>query len=147
MIRRPPRSTRTDTLFPYTTLFRSRAPNRRSPGSPSSRSCCPWGRWSHRRHWPAGRAAEGPTMSFDIAVDHRIADRQIRLRAEAGAGLVALFGPSGAGKTSILNLVAGISTPASGRIPVAGQPLFDTGPGHHIPPAPPRAGHVSPGEP
>src|SRR3546814_12511283 len=26
MIRRPPRSTRTDTLFPYTTLFRSRRP-------------------------------------------------------------------------------------------------------------------------
>src|SRR3546814_8434602 len=30
MIRRPPRSTRTDTLFPYTTLFRSRP--RRSAG-------------------------------------------------------------------------------------------------------------------
>src|SRR3546814_20039394 len=29
MIRRPPRSTRTDTLFPYTTLFRS--PSRRWP--------------------------------------------------------------------------------------------------------------------
>src|SRR3546814_2511358 len=27
MIRRPPRSTRTDTLFPYTTLFRSIHPN------------------------------------------------------------------------------------------------------------------------
>src|SRR3546814_18531579 len=27
MIRRPPRSTRTDTLFPYTTLFRSRIPD------------------------------------------------------------------------------------------------------------------------
>src|SRR3546814_5790250 len=27
MIRRPPRSTRTDTLFPYTTLFRSPLPN------------------------------------------------------------------------------------------------------------------------
>src|SRR3546814_14557151 len=27
MIRRPPRSTRTDTLFPYTTLFRSHPPN------------------------------------------------------------------------------------------------------------------------
>src|SRR3546814_6401954 len=27
MIRRPPRSTRTDTLFPYTTLFRSKAAN------------------------------------------------------------------------------------------------------------------------
>src|SRR3546814_3074424 len=29
MIRRPPRSTRTDTLFPYTTLFRSQADGRR----------------------------------------------------------------------------------------------------------------------
>src|SRR3546814_508226 len=29
MIRRPPRSTRTDTLFPYTTLFRSDAERRR----------------------------------------------------------------------------------------------------------------------
>src|SRR3546814_6965779 len=28
MIRRPPRSTRTDTLFPYTTLFRSKAEHR-----------------------------------------------------------------------------------------------------------------------
>src|SRR3546814_15954992 len=28
MIRRPPRSTRTDTLFPYTTLFRSISPSR-----------------------------------------------------------------------------------------------------------------------
>src|SRR3546814_17124644 len=35
MIRRPPRSTRTDTLFPYTTLFRSSLslPPRRRPGS------------------------------------------------------------------------------------------------------------------
>src|SRR3546814_6489439 len=31
MIRRPPRSTRTDTLFPYTTLFRSTAIGRHSP--------------------------------------------------------------------------------------------------------------------
>src|SRR3546814_6952563 len=35
MLRRPPRSTRTDTLFPYTTLFRSRsaAQNLRYPDS------------------------------------------------------------------------------------------------------------------
>src|SRR3546814_13522133 len=30
MIRRPPRSTRTDTLFPYTTLFRSQTPSNSS---------------------------------------------------------------------------------------------------------------------
>src|SRR3546814_14995017 len=32
MIRRPPRSTRTDTLFPYTTLFRSDRPAHPDPG-------------------------------------------------------------------------------------------------------------------
>src|SRR3546814_19522088 len=40
MIRRPPRSTRTDTLFPYTTLFRS--PRRSAPrtgGGPQSHLC------------------------------------------------------------------------------------------------------------
>src|SRR3546814_8075050 len=31
-LRRPPRSTRTDTLFPYTTLFRSRSSGLASPG-------------------------------------------------------------------------------------------------------------------
>src|SRR3546814_8728374 len=50
MIRRPPRSTRTDTLFPYTTLFRSpkRRPSRgvsassrhRPPGTPDCWSPC-----------------------------------------------------------------------------------------------------------
>src|SRR3546814_3827971 len=42
MLRRPPRSTRTDTLFPYTTLFRSRSlsdwPNNRGPCRRRSRA-------------------------------------------------------------------------------------------------------------
>src|SRR3546814_7301648 len=37
MIRRPPRSTRTDTLFPYTTLFRSRPTAGSSCGGTSRR--------------------------------------------------------------------------------------------------------------
>src|SRR3546814_13892486 len=36
MIRRPPRSTRTDTLFPYTTLFRS-APEKPKPEKPAAK--------------------------------------------------------------------------------------------------------------
>src|SRR3546814_1006976 len=41
MIRRPPRSTRTDTLFPYTTLFRSCRPRsrRRSPNCRTTKRC------------------------------------------------------------------------------------------------------------
>src|SRR3546814_3690610 len=49
MIRRPPRSTRTDTLFPYTTLFRSAASLRRH------RACGRGGRFApHLRRGPAG---------------------------------------------------------------------------------------------
>src|SRR3546814_5042620 len=39
MIRRPPRSTRTDTLFPYTTLFRSREPHPIERGVVEERVC------------------------------------------------------------------------------------------------------------
>src|SRR3546814_20595163 len=48
MIRRPPRSTRTDTLFPYTTLFRSRRSGSEGAGS---------------RHRPVNDDA--PAASFD----------------------------------------------------------------------------------
>jgi molybdate transport system ATP-binding protein len=44
----------------------------------------------------------------------------------AGAGITALFGGSGAGKTTVLNLIAGLATPASGRITVDGRKLFDS---------------------
>src|SRR3546814_7437642 len=43
MIRRPPRSTRTDTLFPYTTLFRSpcgAAPSGKRNGTHTTRRHC-----------------------------------------------------------------------------------------------------------
>src|SRR3546814_3854800 len=51
MIRRPPRSTRTDTLFPYTTLFRSKRWRRRLSSCwrrtrPASRSCARRTRWA-----------------------------------------------------------------------------------------------------
>src|SRR3546814_1505729 len=53
MIRRPPRSTRTDTLFPYTTLFRSlRRPP--APGYGSCASCQPCGQ-EFRDRFPVER--------------------------------------------------------------------------------------------
>src|SRR3546814_8460895 len=44
MIRRPPRSTRTDTLFPYTTLFRSHRRRCRGPTGPGRRERAPGSR-------------------------------------------------------------------------------------------------------
>src|SRR3546814_4860423 len=50
MIRRPPRSTRTDTLFPYTTLFRSkRAPAPRRAAAQGRKTPNPT-RTPHRNH-------------------------------------------------------------------------------------------------
>src|SRR3546814_17086466 len=52
MIRRPPRSTRTDTLFPYTTLFRSAMGDRQvqwlGPGQRPSRRVRIWPRLGNR---------------------------------------------------------------------------------------------------
>ncbi|KKW93144.1 ATP-binding cassette domain-containing protein [Sphingobium chungbukense] len=81
-------------------------------------------------------------MSFDIDLDHRIGDRRIMLQCRSDAGLVALYAPSGAGKTSILNMVAGIITPDQGRIAVAGETLFDSEAGIDLPPERRRAGYI-----
>src|SRR3546814_4525008 len=61
MIRRPPRSTRTDTLFPYTTLFRSARPRpsaRRDRGCASVRSGRTRSGSDARRRWGKGRSEE-----------------------------------------------------------------------------------------
>src|SRR3546814_20581234 len=56
MIRRPPRSTRTDTLFPYTTLFRSVGDDRRR-GAVALAVLADLGLAAvHDRHAPVGRA-------------------------------------------------------------------------------------------
>src|SRR3546814_8848440 len=56
MIRRPPRSTRTDTLFPYTTLFRS-APAAEFLSRKASEAC------------PPGSASEAPAHRFQRPSD------------------------------------------------------------------------------
>ena len=49
----------------------------------------------------------------------------VRMHIEHGA-FVTLFGSSGAGKTSVLRMLAGLTSPDSGRIEVAGEIWFDS---------------------
>lgn len=58
------------------------------------------------------------------------------------AGITALFGSSGAGKTSIVNMVAGLSPPEDGRIIMNGQCWFDAAGKINVPPEKRRIGYV-----
>ncbi len=64
-------------------------------------------------------------MSFDVDIIGRVGDTEIRCRIEPVEGLTVLFGPSGTGKTSVLNMIAGLIDPSHGHIRVAGETLFD----------------------
>ncbi|MCJ8499803.1 molybdenum ABC transporter ATP-binding protein [Desulfatitalea alkaliphila] len=58
------------------------------------------------------------------------------------SGVTALFGPSGAGKTSLINMVAGLVRPDAGRISVNGLCLFDVERRINLPPEKRRIGYV-----
>src|SRR3546814_16835791 len=66
MIRRPPRSTRTDTLFPYTTLFRSRSAAS-ARGTARGNRADAVGRGDHGRGACAGGAAAGGGVSDGVS--------------------------------------------------------------------------------
>lgn len=79
-------------------------------------------------------------MAIDIDVTRRLGERTIAARFTAGPGLTALFGPSGAGKTSILNMVAGLLKPDRGHIRIGERTLFDSA--TNLPPEARRVGYV-----
>ncbi len=58
------------------------------------------------------------------------------------SGATALFGPSGAGKTSIINMIAGLLKPDRGRIVLDGETLFDEGARIEVPAWRRRIGYV-----
>ena len=65
-------------------------------------------------------------MSFDIDITLCRGDRTITCRIDGPGGITALVGPSGVGKSSVLEAIAGLLRPASGHISVGGVTLFDS---------------------
>jgi len=66
----------------------------------------------------------------------------ISARFETAAGVTAVFGPSGAGKTTLVNMIAGLVTPDRGRIAIADTVLFDSKARINIPTHQRRIGYV-----
>ena len=58
---------------------------------------------------------------------------QLRMRLDVGEEILVLFGPSGAGKTMTLQVIAGLATPDEGEVVVDGRVLFRRGrPGNSV---------------
>ena len=68
---------------------------------------------------------------IEVSIRHEFGDFALdaTFRVER-PGITALFGPSGAGKTTLVNAVAGILRPREGRIAVDGRVLFDSAQRH-----------------
>lgn len=81
-------------------------------------------------------------MTLHLDIRHDFGGFVLNTRLEAEAGTTVLFGRSGSGKTSVINAIAGLLTPQSGRITLAGETLFDAAQGTHVPAAKRRIGYV-----
>lgn len=81
-------------------------------------------------------------MSLDVSVERQLGTFRINAAFTCGPGVTALFGQSGSGKTSVVNMAAGLLRPERGRIAVDGRVLFDSAAGIDIPPHRRRIGYV-----
>ena len=80
---------------------------------------------------------------IEIDVEKRLGDFHLEARFVApGTGITALFGRSGAGKTTLVNLLAGLERPDRGRIAVCGEVLFSAEDGIDVPTEQRRLGYV-----
>lgn len=64
-------------------------------------------------------------LEVDVTLKRGEFDLQMKFAAPSGS-VIALFGPSGCGKSTTANLIAGLLNPATGRIVVGNDVLFDS---------------------
>jgi molybdate transport system ATP-binding protein len=81
-------------------------------------------------------------MSLDIDIEHTRGTFRLAARFKSQPGVTALFGRSGSGKSSLVDIVAGLIKPQRGKITVDGQTLVDTARGVFVPKHRRRIGYV-----
>jgi molybdate transport system ATP-binding protein len=82
-------------------------------------------------------------MSAEVRIRQIQGDFMLDVAFTAAAGgVTALFGPSGAGKTSVVHALAGLTRPDEGRILLEGRTVLDTASGVFVPPENRRVGLV-----
>jgi molybdate transport system ATP-binding protein len=77
-----------------------------------------------------------------VDIEKWLGDFFLSARFETGSGVTAVFGPSGAGKTTLVNTISGLVAPDRGRIAIDDSVLFDSAARINLPPHRRRIGYV-----
>jgi molybdate transport system ATP-binding protein len=88
-----------------------------------------------------GTPARGLVM-LAVRVQKQLGDFTVDASFASESGATALFGPSGAGKTSVISMIAGLLTPDRGHITLDGDVLFDNSTDVDMPTSRRRIGYV-----
>src|SRR5580700_11513880 len=116
------------------------------------RYCCWASRfwfWRRLTDCGGGSGPYGPRMGDELTVDVRKRhaggpEISAALRVRLGAhSVTVLFGPSGAGKTTVLRLIAGLDTPDAGSIRCGDEVWYEGARGVRLPPQKRRVGYLS----
>lgn len=79
---------------------------------------------------------------LEVDIRHRLGAFELAVAFAAGQGVTALWGPSGAGKTSVVNVIAGLIEPDHGRVVLERTVLVDRTRGVFVRPRKRRIGYV-----
>ena len=79
---------------------------------------------------------------IEVDVRGRAGQFLVEAKFDAPQGVTSLFGASGAGKSTVTRMIAGLLRPEEGRIAVNGEVLFDSAKGINVPVRHRRIGHV-----
>lgn len=80
---------------------------------------------------------------LQAGIDHTFGELSLRVSCALSAPWTVLFGPSGAGKTSMLRVLGGLVRPDRGRLVLNGRTLLETESGIWVPPAERAIGFVT----
>jgi molybdate transport system ATP-binding protein len=81
-------------------------------------------------------------MTIDVDIKHQLGSFPIEAKFKNDGRLTALFGASGSGKSSVINMIAGLIQPRMGRIAIDGRVLVDTERGINVASHKRRVGYV-----
>ena len=79
---------------------------------------------------------------LEVSFHHHLPGFDLDVGFEVPGGTTVLFGGSGSGKTTVINVVAGLLRPSQGRAVLDGRVLFDLSAGHWQRPQKRRVGYI-----